>query len=167
MVGGGPTGVETAGALTAMARELAGPGVSLQVILVEAAPRLLSAFSAHSSRIALADLRRRGVDVRLGQSVQAADARQVTLSGGEQIRAGTVIWAAGVKPNGLSHGLGLELGTHGRIGVNSRLRVADHPDVFAVGDVAAVTQPPSGQPLPMLAPVAIQTGRMQAARSPG
>ena len=91
----------------------------------------------------------------------------MTLSGGEQIRTGTVIWAAGVKPNGLSHGLGLELGTHGRIVVNSRLQVADHPDVFAVGDVAAATQPPSGQPLPMLAPVAIQTGRMQAARSPG
>jgi len=84
----------------------------------------------------------------------------VTLSGGERIQTGTVIWAAGVKANSVSRGLGLEVNDHGRIVVDSRLQVPDHPGVFAAGDVAAVTQPPSGQqPLPMLAPVAIQTGR--------
>lgn len=65
VAGGGPTGVETAGALTEMARELAGPAVTLHVTLVEATPRLLNGFSTHSSQAALADLRRRGVDVRL------------------------------------------------------------------------------------------------------
>jgi NADH dehydrogenase len=85
VAGGGPTGVETAGALTSMARELAGPAVTLRVTLVEATSRLLNGFSTHSSQTALADLRRRGVDVRLGQTVQDADARHVTLSGGERI----------------------------------------------------------------------------------
>jgi NADH dehydrogenase len=70
-----------------------------------------------------------------------------------------VIWAAGVKASSVSRALGLEANDHGRIVVDSRLQVPDHPDVFAAGDVAAATQPPSGQPLPMLAPVAIQTGR--------
>ena len=70
VVGGGPTGVETAGALTAMAREIAGPAVAVQVTLVEAGHRLLSGFSSRSSQIALADLRRRGVKVRLGQTIQ-------------------------------------------------------------------------------------------------
>ncbi|MGA8729834.1 MAG: NAD(P)/FAD-dependent oxidoreductase [Terracidiphilus sp.] len=159
VAGGGATGVETAGALTSMARELAGPAVRLQVTLVEATPRLLNGFSARSSRTALADLRRRGVDVRLSQTVQAAGARQVTLSSGEQIQTSTVIWAAGVRANGLGRRLGLEVGDHGRIVVNSRLQAGDHPDVFAAGDVAAVTRPASGQTLPMLAPAAIQSGR--------
>ena len=69
-----------------------------------------------------------------------------------------MIQAAGVTANGLGRGLGLHVSDHGRIVVNSRLQAADHPDVFA-SDLAAVTQPPSGQPLPMLAPVAIQSGR--------
>ena len=159
VAGGGPTGVETAGALTSMARELAGPAVTLRVTLVEATSRLLNGFSTHSSQTALADLRRRGVEVRLGQTVQDADARHVTLSGGERIQTGTVIWAAGVKANSVSRGLGLKMNDHGKIVVDSRLQVPDHPEVFAAGDVAAATQPPSGQPLPMLAPVAIQTGR--------
>jgi NADH dehydrogenase len=134
-----PTGVETAGALTAMARELAGPAVTLRVTLVEATSRLLNGFSTHSSQTALADLRRRGVDVRLGQTVQAAGARQVTLSGGERIQTDTVIWAAGVKANSLGRALGLKVNDHGKIVVDSRLQVPDHPDVFAAGDVAAAT----------------------------
>jgi NADH dehydrogenase len=159
VVAGGSTGVETAGALISMARELGEPAARLQVTLVEPTRRLLNGFSTRSSRAALADLRRRGVDVRLGQTVQAANARHVTLGDGEQIQTSTVIQAAGVTANGLGRGLGLHVSDHGRIVVNSRLQAADHPDVFAAGDLAAVTQPPSGQPLPMLAPVAIQSGR--------
>ncbi len=165
VAGGGSTGVETAGALISMARELGEPAARLQVILVEATRRLLNGFSTRSSRAALADLRRRGVDVRLGQTAQTANARHVTLGGGEQIQTGTVIWAAGVRANGLGRGLGLDVSDHGRIVVNSRLQAADHPDVFAAGDVAAVTQPPSGQPMPMLAPVAIQSGRHAGRRT--
>ena len=113
-----------------MARELGEPAARLQVTLVEATRRLLNGFSTRSSRAALANLRRRGVDVRLGQTVQAANARHVTLGDGEQIQTSTVIQAAGVTANGLGRGLGLHVSDHGRIVVNSRLQAADHPDVF-------------------------------------
>jgi len=158
VVGGGPTGVETAGALASMAHEVVGPVATLGVILVEAGPRLLNAFSSRSSERALQDLRRRGVEVRLGQNVEAADASGVTLGGGEHIQTATVIWAAGVQANGLARNLGLEL-SRGRVVVDSHLQVAGHPNVFVAGDLAAVTAPKSSAALPMLAPVAIQAGR--------
>ncbi|HEY5356942.1 MAG TPA: NAD(P)/FAD-dependent oxidoreductase [Streptosporangiaceae bacterium] len=158
VVGGGPTGVETAAALASMAHEVAGPAATLRVILVEAGPRLLAAFSAHSSQRAFQDLRRRGVDVRLGQNVEAADPGGVTLGGGERIQAGTVIWAAGVQANRLGHTLGLPL-SHGRVTVDPHLQVAGYPNVFVAGDLAAVAAPQPGALLPMLAPVAIQAGR--------
>jgi NADH dehydrogenase len=159
VVGGGPTGVETAGALTSMAHEVVGPVINLTVTLVEAGPRLLSGFSPRSSQRALIDLCRRGVDVRLNQSVKAADAGGVSLSGGERIETNTIIWAAGVQASGLSRALGLELNQRGQILVDPQLRVHNHPNVFAAGDLAAITPAPHGRPLPMLAPVAIQTGR--------
>lgn len=165
VVGGGATGVETAGALASMAREVVGPVATLRVILVEAGGRLLTSFSARSSRRALEHLRRGGVDVRLGRTVAAADAQGVTLDGGERIETGTVVWAAGVQANGLGHALGLELTRHGRVLVDQWLQVPNHPGVFVAGDLAAATaagrqaaSEPSA-PLPMLAPVAIQTGR--------
>lgn len=159
VVGGGPTGVETAGALSSMAHEVIGQVANLAVTLVEAGSRLLSGFSTCSSQRALIDLCRRGIDVRLRQSVTAADAQGVTLSGGERIVTDTVIWAAGVQANGLSRALGLELNHRGQIIVDPQLQVSDHPHVFVVGDLAAIPPAPHGRPLPMLAPVAIQTGR--------
>jgi NADH dehydrogenase len=159
VVGGGPTGVETAGALATMAREVVGPIATLRVILVEADSRLLSSFSLGSSQRALNDLRGNGVDVRLGRTVETADADGVTLDGGERIQTGTVIWAAGVKANGLGAALGLPLTRHGRVVVDAHLQVPDHPNVFIVGDLAAAATPQPGAPLPMLAPVAIQSGR--------
>jgi NADH dehydrogenase len=158
VVGGGPTGVETAGALTSMAHEVVGPVATLRVILVEAGPRLLNVFSPRSSERALEDLRRRGVDVRLGQNVEGADAGGVTLGGGERIESNTVIWAAGVQANGLAHALSLEL-NRGRVVVDPHLQVVGHPNVFVAGDLAAVAAPRPGALLPMLAPVAIQAGR--------
>lgn len=159
VVGGGPTGVETAGALASMAHEVAGPVATLDVILVEAGPRLLNAFNPRSSERALEDLRRRGVDVRLGRTVQGADAGGITLDGAERIETATVIWAAGVQANGLGRTLGLLLGRHGRVAVDEHLQPPGHPNVFVAGDLAAVTAPPPTTPLPMLAPVAIQAGR--------
>jgi NADH:ubiquinone reductase (H+-translocating) len=159
VVGGGPTGVETAGALASMAHEVVGPVVNLAVTLVEAGPRLLSGLSPRSSQRALIDLCRRGVNVRLNQSVKAADAEGVSLSGGGRIQTNTVIWAAGVQASGLSRVLGLELNQRGQVIVDPQLRVPNHPNVFAAGDLAAITPAPHGRPLPMLAPVAIQTGR--------
>ena len=158
VVGGGPTGVETAAALASMAREVVGPVATLRVILAEAGPRLLAAFSAHSSQRALHDRRRRGVDVRLGQNVEAADPGGVTLGGAERIQAGTVIWAAGVQANRLGHTLGLPL-SRGRVTVDPHLQVAGYPNVFVAGDLAAVAAPQPGALLPMLAPGAIQAGR--------
>ena len=158
VVGGGPTGVETAGALASMADEVVGPVATLRVILVEAGPRLLSTFSPRSSERALHDLRRRGVEVRLDHDVQAADASGVTLGSGERIQSATVIWAAGVQANRLAQTLGLAL-TRGRVVVDTHLRVADHPNVFVAGDLAAIDAAQAGGLLPMLAPVAIQAGR--------
>ncbi len=158
VVGGGPTGVETAGALASMAHEVVGPVATLRVVLVEAGPRLLSAFNPRSSERALQDLRRRSVDVRLRRTVQAADAGGVTLDGGERIQSSTVIWAAGVQANGLGRTLGLDL-SRGRVVVDPYLQVPDHPNVFVAGDLAAVAAPHPGALLPMLAPVAIQAGR--------
>jgi NADH dehydrogenase len=158
VVGGGPTGVETAGALASMADEVVGPIATLQVVLVEAGPRLLTAFHPRSSERALQDLRRRGVEVRLDCSVEAADTRGVALAGGGRIDTTTVVWAAGVQANGLGQRLGLPH-NRGRVIVDNNLQVADHPDVFVAGDLAAV---PGSQPdgvLAMLAPAAIQAGR--------
>ena len=158
VVGGGPTGVETAGALASMAKDVVGPVATLKVILVEAGPRLLSTFSERSSTRALEDLSRRSVDVRLDRTVEAADAGGVTLGGGERIATNTVIWAAGVQANGLGRTLGLQL-DRGRLAVDPHLAVPGHPNVFVAGDLAAVAAGEPSALLPMLAPVAIQTGR--------
>jgi len=158
VVGGGPTGVETAGALASMANEVVGPVATLKVILIEAGPRLLNAFSERSSARALDDLRHRSVDVRLDRMVEGADAGGVTLGGGERIATNTVIWAAGVQANGLGRTLGLQL-NRGRLVVDPYLQVPDHPNVFVAGDLAAVAAREPSALLPMLAPVAIQAGR--------
>jgi NADH dehydrogenase len=92
-------------------------------------------------------------------NIDAADAHGITLASGEHIETDTIIWAAGVQANALNHALGIKLTRHGQIVVDPKLRVPDHPQVFAAGDLAAITQPRYQRPLPMLAPVAIQTGR--------
>lgn len=154
VVGGGPTGVEMAGALTAMAPTFIGPHVKLRVILVEATPRLLGAFSERSSAFALEDLRKRGVEVRLEEAVESADHEGVTLKSGERIETHTIVWGAGVAANNIGTALGLETGRGGRIVVNDDLRVSDRPNVFVAGDVSVTPEP-----LPQLAPVAIQGGK--------
>ncbi|MGH8916764.1 MAG: NAD(P)/FAD-dependent oxidoreductase, partial [Actinomycetes bacterium] len=158
VVGGGPTGVETAGALASMGQELVGPDHALRVTLVEAGPRLLAAFSPRSSERALADLRRRGVEVRLDETVDSADAGGVTMADGHRIDTDTVVWAAGVRANSLARAFGLDVDRHGRILVDPTLQVPGHPNVFAAGDIA-VTTPEHGEAPPMLASAAIQTGR--------
>ena len=158
VVGGGPTGVETAGALASMGQALVGPTTAMRVTLVEAGPRLLAAFSPGSSQRALEDLRRRGVEVRLRETVSNADARGVTMADGHRIDTDTVIWAAGVQANPLGAAFGLAVDRHGRILVDPQLQVTGHPNVFAAGDIA-VTSPEHGGAPPMLASAAIQTGR--------
>jgi NADH:quinone reductase (non-electrogenic) len=158
VVGGGPTGVETAGALASMGQELVGPATALRVTLVEAGPRLLAAFSPRSAQRALEDLRSRGVEVRLNETVKSADSNGATMADGHRIETATVVWAAGVAANPLGGAFGLELDKHGRILVDPQLQVPGRPNVFAVGDIA-VTTPQHGTAPPMLASAAIQTGR--------
>jgi len=159
VVGGGPTGVETAGALATMTSEQVGPRAGLHVVLVEAAARLLSAgFTARSSQRACADLRGRGVEIRLGVPVASADEHGVTLADGSRIEAAVVVWAAGVHANALGGRLGLETGRQRRILVDNELRVPGHDRVFAAGDISATPTRTDATALPMLAPAAIQTG---------
>jgi NADH dehydrogenase len=159
VVGGGPTGVETAGALASMAQEILEPGVRLHVVLVEASGKLLSGFAHQSADAALRDLERRGVEVRLTSKVAGADAAGVVLDDGERIDSRAVIWAAGVKAASLAAASGLPLGANGRIVVEPTLAVRGDESIFAVGDVAVVAD---GASPAMMAPAAIQMGRHAA-----
>ena len=177
LCGGGPTGVETAGAMMELfTRVLAKdfPNVDVRaarVVLVEAGPRLLGAMSTKSSERARRTLSRRGVEVRTGVGVARitcdGQRRLVHLTDGTVIPAGVVVWAAGVRASPLAEQLGVELTKGGRIVVDPDLTVHGHPDVFAIGDIAA--SPARSVPgvdgpavLPQVAQVAIQGGRHAA-----
>lgn len=153
VVGGGPTGVEMAGALSSMAQTFIGDHINLRVILVEATPRLLNGFSEKSGKFAVEDLRKRGVEVRLGEAVASADAEGVVMKSGERIETHTVVWAAGVAASGIGEMLGLETGRAGRIVVEPDLRAKGHDNIFVAGDVSITPDP-----LPQVAPAAIQGG---------
>jgi NADH dehydrogenase len=172
--GGGPTGVETAGAMMelfskVLAKDFPTLDVrAVRVILVEAAPRLLPAMSAKSGERARRTLTRRSVEVRVGVGVDrlvaVGDHHRVHLGDGSVIPAGVVVWAAGVRANPLAETLGVELTKGGRIVVNSDLTVPGHPDVYAIGDIAATPashrEPPAERALlPQVAQPAIQGGK--------
>jgi NADH dehydrogenase len=164
VVGGGPTGVETAGALAelfAMVFRKDYPGLDVgraRVVLVEMQDHLLHPFKAPSRRHALDTLRSRGVEVRLGAKVASVDDGAVTLADGEVLPCQTLVWAAGVQASPLVAALGLPTGRGGRVVVDPDLRVPARPGAWAVGDVAAAVDR-DGQVLPQLAPVAMQAGR--------
>ena len=167
IVGGGPTGVEVAGALAelfakVLRKDFGRLEVSrAKVIVVEMADQLLTPFSARSQRHALEALRARGVDVRLGEAVAEVTATTVCFRSGEVIPCRTLIWAAGVRANPVAEALGLEQSGGGRIVVHEDLSVPGHPDVWAIGDVAA-SPGSDGRPLPQVAQVAIQGGKHAA-----
>ncbi|WP_243321185.1 NAD(P)/FAD-dependent oxidoreductase [Geothrix sp. SG200] len=167
VVGGGPTGVELAGTLKEMAR-LTLPREfrrirtdRARVILVEAGPAILANLGSGLSEKAVESLERIGVEVRLGQPITGIDERAVQL-GGERIPTRTVLWAAGVSAVPLGAGLGVPVDRLGRVIVEPDLSLPGHPEVFAVGDLAAFTHG-TGGPLPGVAPVAIQQGEWAAA----
>ncbi len=145
--GGGPTGVEMAGAVRELftkviSRDFPGDEVGqARVVLVEAADRLLGTFSTLSSDRALRTLRRRGVDVLLGTGVARVDDGGVHLVDGRLLPSRTVVWAAGVRASPLAALLDLPLARGGRLLVDDDLSVPGHPEVFAVGDVAAAHRP--------------------------
>jgi NADH:ubiquinone reductase (H+-translocating) len=167
VVGGGPTGVEMAGAIAEIARfSLARDFRHIdtrdaRVILIEASTEVLAAFPDRLSRHALRDLERLGVDVRFGKPVTAIAPDAVTL-GDEIIPANTIIWAAGVQSSPLGRSLGVELDRAGRVLVNPDLTVPDHPELFVIGDMASLPDA-RGRPLPGVAQVAMQQGAWAAA----
>ena len=166
VVGGGPTGVELAGAIAELARFTVArdyrrfdPKKS-RVILLEAGPRILTAFDEKLSEKGLASLRKLGVEVRLDTRVTDVDERGVVLEG-ERIDAATVLWGAGVQASPLSKSLGVVLDRSGRVKVNADLTIPTFPSAYVVGDLAHVVQP-DGSTVPGLAPAAIQEGEHAA-----
>ena len=163
IVGAGPTGVELAGTIAELARWTLSRDFrhidsrSARVILVEAGPRVLATFSESSSRYAARSLAALGVDLRLGNSVTCCDAEGVVV-GGQRIASGTVLWAAGVRASRAGEWLGADTDRAGRVRVGPDLTVPGHPQVFVIGDAAAVLDP-SGRQVPGVAPAAKQQGR--------
>ncbi len=157
--GGGPTGVEVAAEIhDLLEEELARAFPSLahraRVVLVEAGGRLLAAFDDALSDYASRHFRREGIEVRTGSPVRAIGAGRVELSGGESIRCGLTVWAAGTEPDPFVRELGAPLDRRGRVVVDSSFAVPSRPGVFAVGDCAAFGDPP----LPATAQVAQKQG---------
>ena len=164
IAGGGPTGVELAGALAelvtlVLSRDHPDLDTSrVRIVLVEVMDRLLGGFSSRSAEQARRELERRGVEVRLGTGIAETSDTHVTFDDGEVLLARTLVWAAGVAASPLAQTLGVELGPGGRLPVDRRLRVEGVEDVHAIGDIALGLDD-DGEPLPQVAPVAIQHGR--------
>ena len=176
IVGGGPTGVEYAGALGELLSLVLGrdypelePG-SGRIVLVEGAGHLLPAFDARLGGYAERVLTRRGAEVRTGTLVKEASDEGVRLSDGEGILARTVVWSAGVQPTDPLERAEAPRSRTRRLRVDEHLRLAGHPEVFVIGDTASVDPGVRGVPegdggageLPMLAPPAMQEGRHAA-----
>lgn len=167
VVGGGPTGVELAGALGELSRHTLGrdfrridPG-STRVLLIEGGPRILSAFDSELSRQATRSLEKLGVTVWTNTRVTEISEDHVK-AGDEVVNAHTVLWAAGVRASPVSDTLGVELDSAGRVIVERDLSVPGHPEVYVVGDQAHFAQD-DGATVPGLCPAAIQMGRHAAA----
>jgi NADH dehydrogenase len=167
VVGGGPTGVELAGAFSELARHVLrrdfrriDPALA-RVILIEGAPRILAFLTPDLSASAQRQLEALGVQVRLQTAVKNIGPAQVELEGGETIRAANIFWAAGVAATPLTKKLGVELDRAGRVKVNPDLSVPGRPEVFAIGDMALVLGE-DGKPVPGVSPAAMQMARLVA-----
>jgi NADH dehydrogenase len=164
VVGGGPTGVETAGALAELYRgDFAKdyPGVApedARVTLIEAGPELFGMFKPKLRDYAEEALTERGVEVRTGAAVASVTPTTVELKSGETLKAHTLVWGAGLQGNPLVQSLELALERGSRIGVGPDLTLPGRPEVFVVGDVAAITDAKTEQVLPQLGSVALQSG---------
>ena len=162
VIGGGPTGVELAGALSEIARHTLARDFrrfdprQARVVLLEGGPRVLGAYSEASSASAQRQLERLGVTVRTGAMVADIDATGVRV-GDERITARTVLWAAGVRAVPLARTLGVPLDRAGRVLVERDLSVPGHPGAFVIGDLCSFTQS-DGKPVPGVAPAAMQEG---------
>lgn len=162
VVGAGPTGVETAGALSDLFYNLLPRDYhqlateKAQITLVEMGHEVLPPFRENLRVYAKKELEDRGVNLRLGESVAEVGPTSVKLKSGEVIKAHTLVWAAGVQANPLARMLGMPQGRGGRVKLNPDLSVPEHPELFVVGDMGEVTS--EGQVLPQLGSVAMQSG---------
>jgi NADH:ubiquinone reductase (H+-translocating) len=164
VVGGGPTGVESAGALAELYRSNFAedyPDVSQEharITLVEASPHLFAMFKENLQEYTKKKLEDFGVDVVLGEIVESIEPTRVTLKSGKVIEAHTLVWGAGLQANPIAGELGLELERGNRITAEPDLSIAGHPEVFAVGDIAWITDTKTDDVLPQLGSVALQAG---------
>jgi NADH dehydrogenase len=169
IVGGGATGVEVAGALAELLQaEMKGDYPNLpvdraEVHLYERGTKLLGTFKPVLQEYAKATLEKRGVRVHLGEGVAEIEPTRVRLESGSEVKAYTLVWAAGLQANSLASSFGIEL-VHDRVPLNADLSLKGHPEVFAAGDIAVVTDAATGRPLPQLGSVAKQAGE-QAGRN--
>lgn len=168
VVGGGPTGVEMAGAIAEIARQTLLrdfrhiDSSQARIILIDNSPRILSTYAPELSESAAHQLGDIGVDVRTGSRVQGMREHEVTLADGETIAALTIVWAAGNVASPIGASLGVPLDRAGRVIVQPDLSVPGHPEIFVIGDMAHCAGE-NGEPLPGLAPLAMQQGRHAAA----
>jgi NADH dehydrogenase len=166
IVGGGPTGVEMAGAISELARRILARDFrrirpsSARIVLVEAGRRLLPAFAEDLSVYAIRALKRLGVETRLGAPVTSIEPDCVRL-GEERLETRTAIWAAGVQASDAARWLGAEADPAGRVKVTDYLTLPAHPEIFVIGDTALVRDA-AGRPVPGLAPAAKEQGRYVA-----
>jgi NADH dehydrogenase len=162
VIGAGPTGVELAGAIAELARNGLARNfrridpASARVLLIEAGPRVLSAFPERLSLKAARQLEKLGVEVRTGSAVTDCDEQGVTL-GSQRIPTGCILWAAGVAASPAAKWLGAEADRAGRVKVTPALTLPGHPEIFVIGDTASVTQA-DGRLVPGVAPAAKQMG---------
>jgi NADH:ubiquinone reductase (H+-translocating) len=167
IVGGGPTGVETAGALSELIMHVMRkdyPSLDLKearVILLEAAPHLISAYPDELRKATLKLLQRKNVDVRLNTKMQDFNGQRVLLGDGSRIETQTLIWTAGAKAAEIIDSMDVEKAAMGRVRVTPTLNLPQFPDAFVLGDAAFLVNG-NGQPLPMLSTVAIQQGHATA-----
>lgn len=167
IVGGGPTGVELAGAIKELAVDVIPRDFRVadtrraRVILIEAGPRLLPAFDPGLSQKALRQLEGLGVDVRLGCPVSQVFEDGVEVAG-ERLRSYNVIWAAGVRAHPIVQSLGAELGPGGRVKVEPDCSLEGYPNVFVIGDAAYLVDSKSGHQVPGVSQGALQMGRYVA-----
>ena len=164
VIGGGPTGVELAGAFAELAKNVLRADFrridpsQARVILIEASPVVLSNFPQDLAENATETLREMGVEVHTNRKVKNLTPGWVELDNGELIEAETVLWAAGVGASPLTRKLGVELDRAGRIKVNPDCSLPSHPEVFAIGDLVSLMQE-DGHPIPGVSPAAMQMAR--------
>src|SRR3954447_972994 len=165
VVGGGATGIESVGALSELYRSNFAddypqiPQEEAHLTLVEAGPELFTMFKPDIRSYTLKTLEKRGVEVVCGEAVSEVTPTRVRLKSGKELKAHTLVWGAGMQANPIVSSLGLELERGNRVPVRPDLAVEGHPELFAVGDIAWITDPGTEHTLPQLGSVALQSGQ--------